>query len=217
MSLEKARIMNLDTGEVVTALFNPKEYTFSKSNSWGGGEQGGSQANAGELKFTSGQNISMKLQLVFDTYHMPSTPDVRSFTDGLWKMMKIDKSLTSSASEHGRPPKVKFFWGTTWGFDAVIENLSQQFTMFLPNGLPVRAIVDMTLKEVRDHEASPFTNPTSGGIGGERVHLVRQGDTLARIAEETMGSARHWRAIAEFNNLESVRDLSTGSSLFIPV
>ncbi len=220
MSLVKARIENLEKGgtapDFVEALFNPKEYTFSKSNSWAGDTS--AQANAGELQFTGGQNATLKLQLVFDTYHLATAsappPDVRGRTDGLWQMMQLDKRFASEKSKHGRPPKVKFFWGNTWAFDSVIESISQQFTLFLPSGIPVRAIVDLTLKEAKDHET--LTAGGGSGAAGGIIQAVRQGDSLARIANDTLGNAGRWREIADLNKISNVRNLMSGSQLKLP-
>ena len=46
MGLTKATIKNCDTGEVFTCLFNPTEYTISKSNDWAKGKEQGRDASA---------------------------------------------------------------------------------------------------------------------------------------------------------------------------
>jgi hypothetical protein len=60
MSLNKARIINLDgTTPNVECMFNPKEYTFAKSNSWGKGDESGPQKNAGEITFSGGEGATL--------------------------------------------------------------------------------------------------------------------------------------------------------------
>jgi nucleoid-associated protein YgaU len=222
MSLNKARIINLDgTTPNVECMFNPKEYTFAKSNSWGKGDESGPQKNAGEITFSGGEGATLKLQLFFDTYHQAkgggSVEDVRNYTNGLWMLMKVDDKLKDPKSKHGRPPFVKFFWGSTWSFDGVIESISEQFTMFMPDGKPVRATVDVSFKQKSDDQMLPWTNPTSGGIGGERMWTIKDGDTLARIAHVTLGDSSQWRKIADINNIKNIRRLTPGQALVIPV
>jgi nucleoid-associated protein YgaU len=219
---DKAWIMNIDKPtQIVKCMFNPKEYTFAKSNSWGKGDEAGAQKNAPSITFSGGEGATLKLQLFFDTYHQSTgggnVQDVRDLTNGLWSMMHIDETLTDPKSKHGRPPFVRFHWGSTWSFDAVIESISEQFTMFMPDGKPVRATVDVSFKQKSDDKILPWTNPTSGGVGGERMWMVKDGDTLARIAHVTLGDSSQWRKIADMNSIKNIRRLTPGQALVIPV
>jgi Contractile injection system tube protein/LysM domain len=222
MSLAKAYILPLEGREKnnkVACLFNPKEYTFSKQNNWQRTNQ--SKTDAPSLEFSGGQPTSLKIQLLFDTYHkakgVGSVEDVRVHTGRLWGLMLIDPELKDPKSKSGRPPKVRFMWGQTWTFDAVISSISQQFTMFMPDGLPVRATLDVSFEQLRDENQLKAQNPSSGGIGGERLWTVRDGDSLERIAFETLGDATQWRQIADANRLTSIRRLAPGQVLVIPV
>jgi hypothetical protein len=54
-----------------------------------------------------------------------------------------------------RPPVYEFRWGTQQYFrKCFVENLSYKLTMFLPDGTPVRAIVDISLKEADEPRPS---------------------------------------------------------------
>ena len=151
------------------------------------------------------------MQLFFDTYAKEGAPqDVRKeYTGAIWEMMKIDTSLSDlnskpgqpSKNKKGRPPVVVFQWGSTWSFKAVITSIKERFTLFLPDGTPVRSTLDVTFQQVQDKDQHPPTNPTSGGVGGERVWSVSEGDTLAWIAYKEYGDANRWRLIADANRL----------------
>jgi len=209
----KATITNLDTKRSVECMFNPKEYSFSKTNTWNPGET--PSKNAPEMQFKGGQPATLTLQLFFDTY--ASGKDVRKeYTDALWGLMVIDPSLKDPKNEYGRPPKVLFQWGRNWAFEAVITSLKQQFTLFLNDGTPVRATVDVTFQQMRDTSQLAPQNPTSGGVGGERVWHVNAGDTLSWIAYREYGDATKWRLIADANRLTHVRELTPGTILVIP-
>jgi len=212
-SLTKAVIINLESGNRVECMFNPQEYTFAKSNSWKAGSRSG--ANMPKLEFGSGQPATLSLQLFFDSY--AAAKDVRKeFTDALWELMLVDASLKDKKNKKGRPPKVRFQWGAAWSFDAVLTSMTQKFTLFLPDGTPVRATVDVQFQQVKDEKLYPRQNPTSGGAGGERVWTVGEGDTLAWIAYREYGDATLWRPIAEMNRLTELRRLQPGTVLAIP-
>ncbi|HEX3035275.1 MAG TPA: LysM domain-containing protein, partial [Thermodesulfobacteriota bacterium] len=47
-------------------------------------------------------------------------------------------------------------------------------------------------------------------------YVVQEGDTLASIAKEKLGSEDQWQSIAEANNLDSPYQLQVGQTLIIP-
>lgn len=214
-TLQKATIQNRDKpgSKPVTCMFNPKEYTFQKTNSWKEGET--PAQNISQLQFTGGKSATLTMQFFFDTY--AERKDVREeYTDAFWELMVIDASKKDKKNKFGRPPLVLFQWGRTWSFQAVITSMKQQFTLFLDSGVPVRATLDVTFQQVSDPSQLRAQNPTSGGVGGERVWRVQAGDTLAWIAYREYGDATRWRPIAEANRLTRVRELVPGTILVIP-
>lgn len=232
-SLATAVIIDHDHHTTVNCMFNPKEYTFSKQNSWTAKQSKGS--NVAKYEFGSGQPATLQMQLFFDTYTNIKSPpgadgspkDVRKeYTTKIWEMMKVDPALGTIGSsggsgggakhKKGRPPVVGFQWGSMWSFKAVITNLKERFTLFMPNGMPVRSTLDVTFQQIQDKDDYPPTNPTSGGPGGERIWKVCEGDTLAWIAYKEYGDSGLWTLIADANKLTRVRQLTPGMVLEIP-
>jgi Contractile injection system tube protein len=152
MNLSKAYLLNVDTGKRIECLFNPKAYTFSNASGWFGDQQG-SQAQASHQHVPGGQPTALKLQLFFDTSHLAQTgrrpEDVRKKTEEIWELIYV-MNVQEGDSSACRPPKVRFGWEgldtPTWTFDAYVETIAQQFTMFVSDGTPVRAKLDLTLK-----------------------------------------------------------------------
>ncbi|MEO6527547.1 MAG: peptidoglycan-binding protein [Gemmatimonadaceae bacterium] len=218
--LAQAVIKTLDGEKIeVKCLFNPKEYTFAKTNSWPQDKK--AAANTPVLNFGGGNPATLNMDLLFDTYqnarHGSQSKDVRTaYINDLWKMMFVDKSLAEKKkNKQGRPPKVQFSWGKAWSFEAVMTSLSVTFTLFLPDGTPVRASAKVAFQQIQDTKELP-QNPTSGGTGGERVRTVEEGDRLDLIAHEEYGDTAQWRLIAEANGISHPRDLRPGIVLVIP-
>jgi hypothetical protein len=221
--LATALIIDHDHGNRrVPCMFNPNDYTFSKHNNWQSGDKIGS--NLGQIQFSSGQPTVLRMQLFFDTYanvksgSSGGTPqDVRKkYTGKIWSLMKVDPRLAKLGTPQGRPPMVTFQWGKTWTFKAIITDLQEHFTLFLADGTPVRSTMDVTFQQLQDEDWYPSTNPTSGGVGGERVWVVNEGDTLGWIAYKEYGNANLWRLIADANKLTRVRQLTPGMALEVP-
>ena len=215
--LEKARIWKLTNenalGDSLTVMFNPKELAISKQNDWQ--QQRALTKETPTSQYTGGGPESLTLQLQFDTYTAKEPRDVREEYQKIKEFMQIDGFTKPAKGEQARPPLVRFHWGTTI-FDGVISTLNERLTLFLPGGTPVRAVVDLTLTQIRDGKPTEKQNPTSGGVGGERVWTVREGETLSWIAYMEYDNAADWRRIADANRLTSVRDLKPGTRLVIP-
>ena len=102
-----------------------------------------------------------------------------------------------------------FSWGGTSfpggardGFRCVVTSVRQQFTLFAPDGMPLRAKLTVELKEYK-----PLTDaPARAGLHVRRPH---QGDRGARaatridaIAYREYGDPRQWRRIADENGID---------------
>ena len=209
--MEKAKIVNLDTGEEVKCLFNPNEYTFSKKNTWTSKKVKGQ--NVPSLEFGGGDSMTLRMQLFFDTY--TTGGDVRTTTNKIWKLMNINTSLADMTSTKGRPPMVEFQWGATWSFKAVITSISQKFTLFRDNGIPVRATLDVDFMQAKEEGKYPGQNPTTKGSPGYRRRVVREGETIDWIAFDEYGDSTMWRHIADVNNLNDPMKLKPGQVLAI--
>jgi nucleoid-associated protein YgaU len=188
--LQKLKFYNADTGqEVVECHFNPNEFTITKSNQWRAENKAG--ANIPDVHFTGGGPRQLQMTLIFDTYEKctnGASVDVRQATDKLLALMEAEIPQNTPRGQSTRPPHVEVGWGKFRSFRGVITQLSQKFTLFMPDGIPVRAT----------------------------VQVVRPGDTLDWIAAERLGDPALWRRIAEANNLDDPRRLRPGQTLLIP-
>jgi hypothetical protein len=101
------------------------------------------------------------------------------------------------------------------GFRCVLESVRQKFTLFSPEGVPLRATLTVTLREYKTlsdqlerlHLSSP--DRTHG-------HVTASGDSLASIAQRHYESPGSWRPIADHNGIEDPRRLGVGLFLEVP-
>jgi hypothetical protein len=213
MSLTKASITNLYTNDKLECLFNPTEYTIAKTNNWQAKPVKGK--NVPKMDFTGGGARSMTVELLFDVFENP-LGDVRTHTDKLFKMCAIDSSKVNQKTQKGRPPFILFEWGQNWQFKSAITSLSIRFTLFRHDGVPVRALANLTLMEAVDENDKKGTNPTSFGDPGMKLRQVRPRDTLAGIAADEYGSPSQWRLIADANRIDDPMGIEPGQILAIP-
>lgn len=213
MALVKATISNVDTGASVTCMFNPTDYTFAKTVGWAQTTERG--ANVPKLEFTGGEPATVSLKLFFDTND--TGDDVRTrYTNALWDLAMVNTAKLDPKTNKGRPPRCMFTWGSAWSFEAVVTSINTNFTMFLEDGTPTRATVDLSLKQAHDPGRFPAQNPTSGGIAGHKQRVVQQSETLDFIASQEYGHSKYWRDIAEANGIDDPMRVRAGMILTLP-
>lgn len=217
-NLVPARIFTVDqngqeiSGVSVPCMFNPYEYTVSKSNTYE--EKSQNQSDVPQVEFKKAGAQTLKLELMFDSYETGA--DISLVTNQLWKLMEAKTRQEGNTTRKVPPPDVAFEWGV-FRFVAVVTNMTQKFTLFKPDGTPVRAKVDVTFTQHVDLNDYPNQNPSSGGGQAERIWRVVAGDRLDAIAYQVYGEATRWRTIAERNNLNNPLVLTPGQTLIIPM
>jgi hypothetical protein len=201
----------------ITCLFNPKEYSISKTSSWTKKQNSSSIPN---LQYGGGEPRKLSLDLFFDATDEVGG-DVRGITEKLFALLEANNKFKQEKKK--RPPTVEFHWGRTWTFPAVIDSLSVQYALFRPDGTPIRATAKISLTQVEKAVDKPSAggskkgqNPTTRGLADLRSHTVRDGDSLPSIAYASYGDPTRWRAIAEANGIDDPLALRRGRVLSVP-
>ena len=215
MALEKLKIM-IESGpdqftDEVEALFNPTEITINKTAAWRLKPK--PESDTSTAQFTHGEPATLSINLFFDTYEDGSS--VRDHTDKIFKLTTIE--------EHGnlhRPPLCRIQWGSFDISDAyqcewVLQSLNESYSLFLPDGTPVRATLTCSFKQWRgDAAEEKLLNKQSSNV--PKTRTVRRGDTLSSIAAEEHNDPSLWRTIAEANGIDNPRVLKVGQVVAIP-
>lgn len=210
MTVEKATITNTVTNEQLPVLFNPEEYTLQKSNTFAQANVPGLSSPI--LQFVNGNMRTLDMELFVDTLEAHGSAnaagdDVRNLTDQITGLLDIDPTTHA-------PPVLLFTWGSL-AFLCVLASVSQRFTLFKPDGTPVRARLNVTFNEYRNAEleAKEIKRETADYT---KLHTVIMGETLPGIATRVYGEAALWRPIALMNRLDHPGDISAGQQLMIP-
>lgn len=218
--LEKAYLTRKDDTSVqVKCLFNPKELSVEKGNQFA--EVNIPGLSSPIFQFVRGNARSVTMDLFFDTYELGE--DVRKYTDQItgWDAGSMLSNLSPKEglmdidSDLHAPSICIFIWGT-FIFQCIIERVTKRFTMFLPEGIPVRATLNVTLKEYREVDSQvKEINLQSADL--TKRWVVTRGDSLWSIAFKEYGSPDDWRLVANANNIDNPRILNPGQELVIPV
>lgn len=208
--------LEIEGGTVIECLFNPKDYTVTKTNAWEAKATPG--ASAARPQYGGGQPYEMQLQLLFDASLLGQGGAVAAATKQLFQMMEATKG---EGAGHGgarntrRPPTVKFIWGHFISFEAFAKSLTVQYQLFAPDGQPLRADVKLSLIQA-DAGPPKGQNPTTRSDDSLGTHVIREGDSLQAIAYRAYGDPTRWRTLAEANDIDDPGALRRGQLLAIP-
>ena len=208
----------IEDGQVIECLFNPTEYTITKTNTWNYKPVVGASLPTGA--FGGGNARELSVSLLLDASLLKPKQTVRSVTDALFKMMDVKAGKKPGPT--AAPPTLEFRWGAVETFKAVCASLTVAYQLFEPNGEPIRADVKLSLKQAEtastrsSNGTNQGTNPTTRAKAGFGVHTVRDGDSLPSIAYQTYGDATLWRVIAEANDIANPMHLRRGTPLSLP-
>lgn len=201
----------------ITVQYNPTEITLSKANQIAEVPVPGLDSPI--LQFVRGQSETLTLELFFDTTDAgtagPDAKPVTKLTDQFYDLIKIESATHA-------PPILCFTWGATAfpgkkrdNFVGVLDSVRQRYTLFTPEGVPLRAVLSLQLREYKTlREQLGELNLLSPDH--TKAYVTREGETLAQIAYAEYGDPAAWRLIADANGVEDPAVVPAGAVLTIP-
>jgi nucleoid-associated protein YgaU len=191
----------------LTVLYNPEEYTVSKDNNFA--VQGVPGRNSPVVQFVNGNQRTLEVELFCDTWDTASKvkSDVRGQTRPITDLMRIDGELHA--------PPILIVTMASLRLRCVLSRVSEQYTMFMPDGMPVRARLTCSFLEVVVPEQDALeSNLLTSDFS--KVHVVARGDTLSSIAASRYEDPATWRPIALANGIANPLRIAVGQTLRIP-
>ncbi|MGZ9233917.1 MAG: CIS tube protein [Anaerolineales bacterium] len=215
--------------EPIPVQFNPAEFTLDKSAQIAEITIPGLDAPI--QQFVRGQAEKLTLDLFFDTTEHgmgteKSVVSVTKWTDSIYQLIKIEPKRHA-------PPICILVWNAQFpgssignltpvgnnqnrnGFQCIVESVKQKFTLFSPEGVPLRATLTVTFREYKTLEQQ-LVHLGWSSPDRTHAHAVQREEKLADIAAQYYSRPGEWRPIAEANNIEDPRRISAGVFLTIP-
>ena len=206
----------------VSFTFNPTSYSISTRPNYK--EVPHLMKDTEKQEFLGGVGRTLTVQLIFDSFSdsdLFSGSAVKNLTEGVEnrlkpvtdKLKKLEQAVHIAGEIH-EPPLVIFSWGNL-SFKGRIISYSTNYTMFSMEGKPIRATVDLSIKEYRDpakaSRESPFESPDR-----TKSRVVVEGMSLWSIAYEEYDDCEKWRIIAKANNIMNPLDIRPGQVIRVP-
>ena len=203
-------------------MYNPEEMKLEQGNNFA--EIAIPGLNASPVQYVRGKSRTLSMELFFDSYE--TGEDVRIHTNRIVRL--LDKRPETQA-----PPVLIFVIGR-FAFRCVLVDAGQRFTMFRPDGTPVRSFLSIRLQEyvtvtTEIQRGLFFGSPTVSAAvntavelgravisGNAIIHITAQGETLQGLAAALLGDSALWRDIADANGIDDPLNVPPGTRLVIP-
>ncbi len=191
-----------------TVFLNPESFSHKSENAYDTPRPPGSPADTPRFSYSSLGSVDFSLVL-----------DGTRAIDGVKlnvsdSIAKLRAVVFNYSGKIHSPNYVKLTWGK-FIFNGRGTSFNVNYTMFRPDGQPVRAKVDLTFVHFMDANAAALAADRQSADLSHR-HLVKAGDTLPLLCYRVYGDARYYLQVAQYNKLVHFSRLVPGTLLAFP-
>lgn len=127
----------------------------------------------------------------------------------------FQKCVYYMEGEIHRPRFLKIFWGKEINFPCVLSQLDINYTLFYPDGSPMRVKISATfLKYLSEKKREAEQKKKSPDLTHERI--ANSGDRLDLMTYNIYNNSKYFLQVARINKLTTTRRLITGNKLIFP-
>ncbi len=215
-------------GESFSVQVNPEKYSTAQEVRVATQQAPG--ASAAEVQYVLTPPQRMEFEFLFDGTGAVPEPSSGGLLDTLTagfqllgtetkstvmeRLEKFRHTVLAFQGEQHQPRFVKLVWGTLL-FKGRLVSMNTRYTLFQPDGTPLRAVAACTFVEsLPDALRTRKENAQSPDLTHRRI--VQQGDTLSLLTYRQYGDPSLSLEVARANGLDSLRSLRAGQELRFP-
>lgn len=213
--LEKMTIMAFaksnftqQVGAAFSVMINPEKYSHNHSISYN--RETGQGAPGTSIKFEKIDPEKVSFELVFDgTGVVPGATGTVQDQINQFKTLAYNYNGDIHSTNY-----LKLSWGTLL-FKCRLTSLDVSYTLFTPDGTPLRARATANFEEYTDAQTIALeANEHSPDM--THVVTVLAGDTLPLMCYRIYGDCGHYMKVAQHNKLMNFRNLTPGTQIVFP-
>ena len=130
------------------------------------------------------------------------------------KIAQLQSAVYDFSDEKHRTPFLMVQYGKLV-FMGLLMNMSVNYNLFNPSGIPIRAEITLNLKaHTPFKDSAALLSLLSPDL--TRHHLVIGGENILRICEEVYEDETYYLEVAKANGLTNFRNLKPGTHLILP-
>ena len=190
-------------------MINPESIKMTRSIDYN--TQQVPNTSAPSQKFKSSPSSGISFDVVIDCTGIVD----KDRTNMAIEVKKLETIIYTYNGKIHRPNFVKLQWGQSLTFNCVLTSFDIQYTLFKPNGSPLRAKISMSFEqyispstvEKKDKKQSPDVS---------HIVTVVKGLSLPQLCKEVWDNDLYYIKVAKYNDLNKFRHLKGGEKLIFP-
>jgi nucleoid-associated protein YgaU len=209
-NLSKNGKISVDDGRpMFKASINPSGYNHQFGIRYTQSSAQGLSSEEAKFNAVQSEKLSLKELVLDGTGAVPGTKlPVKQ------QVEQLRKTVYDYVGDKHEPPIVQVVWGSLL-FYGRIESLKFDYTLFAPNGEPLRAKVTLSFIEFTSAAEEVKESARKSPDLTHQI-IVRAGDTLPLLCERIYRDPAYHLEVARINGLTLVRQLEPGMSLRFP-
>ena len=196
-------------GQPYSVMINPDSVKRQQNVEYN--EQQPPDSSSGSQKYKSTPSDKLNFDIVIDC---TGVVDAKR-TDMAAEITALEKIVFTYNGDIHRPNFVKVQWGKTLTFKGVLTSFDVSYTLFKPDGSPLRAKISLSF--------SQYISPkTVGKLDGKKspdishLETVVQGMTLPQLCFKIWNDDSYYVQVAKYNDLNKFRNLKGSEKLIFP-
>lgn len=187
---------------------NPESYTQSLAAQYAAPREIATDGR--KMVFSREEPVALKLKLVLDgTGAVPGTSS-EPVQKQVHDLRRMGLMINRGAFE---PNYLELSWGSLL-FKGRLNSLDINYTLFAPDGMPLRAEVTASFLGSHDTSARGSAQRPSSDLG--EIVTVGPGESLPALCDRIYGDSRYYPEVAAANGLDGFRALKAGMELLFP-
>lgn len=197
------------SGDPYTVMINPESIKWNRAIEYN--EQQTPDSSSASQKYKSTPSDKLSFDIVIDCTGVVDSKRTIMYKE----ITALEKIVFTYNGKIHRPNFVKVQWGKNITFKGVLTSFDTSYTLFKPDGSPLRAKVSLSF--------SQYISPSSvkkidGQESPDVSHMVDiiDGDTLPYLCKQVWNDDSYYVQVAKYNRLNKFRHLKGGSRLVFP-
>lgn len=196
---------------------NPE--TFTKNYKVAADTQRGHGSPGAEVKYKSTAPEELKLEFILDgtrTMEGYGGDNKEYINKPVEKQLKdFLKCAYNMDGKIHRPRFLIVFWGSEIDFRCVLSNVDINYTLFEPDGRPLRVKISATfLKHKSREELIAETKLSSPDLTHRKQ--IKQGERLDFLTYDIYNESKYFLQVGKVNDLTSIRNVKPGREIYFP-
>ena len=205
-------VTDKETGRFIIPI-NPENISRNHQINLENSASGGTQHNDGKHANTPSEDL--RLEFTFD-----NTGTVEgNILDGTPVGKQVDDFLKLTYELKGgirKPNFLKILWWDGFAFDCQLTNAQVTYTLFKPDGTPLRAKVNASFKQHTSAELRVVIEDKTSSIFTKVQGVIEAGERITNIAQKAFSDASKFLEIARANDLVNFRKRLENAPLTLP-